>query len=194
MEKNRYKTWCSSSILFFDNQELLNIVFQFIDTQLFLKKLKCLSKYFNKRVQSTYLFLSEQTINLCLQNIDIAYFSWQLKKFKNRINSLQLFHFMGDPFLECLFKNYPKITNLDISYCRNIKNISYLCRFHHLEIFNIKGLAIYDGDYPIFKVIEYLCSRHSLTKVILSKDLNKIISHFRIHTGLSEEKLTIKCV
>lgn len=48
----------SLSIFFFDNQELLNIIFQYIDTQLLLKKIKCLSKCFNRKISSDFsLFL-----------------------------------------------------------------------------------------------------------------------------------------
>lgn len=180
--------------LLLDNQELLNFISQYLDTQLFLKKIKCLSKYFNNRIKLTYLDLTKATINLCLQNINIEYFSWQLQKFKNKINSLQLFHCMDDSFIKCLFEHYPKITNLNLSYCRNIKNITFLCYFYHLKILNIKGWVFYDLDYPIIDVIMNLYLHHSLEKVILSQDKRKIISEFRIKKCLSTKDILFEFI
>lgn len=160
-----------------NNQDLFHQISEFLDFQIFLKKIKCLSKSFNLVIKKK-LLISREEINWCLQNIDINYFTWQLQKIKeanNNINSIRFFHDMGNVFLEKLYQYFPSISNLNICYCFHIKNMDILLKFHNLEILNIKGFTFYTSDCPLFKIIYDLFKNHSLKKVIVSRILRKSI-------------------
>lgn len=169
-----------------EREELFDFISQFLDTQIFLKKIKCLSKYFNLLIKRVFLQLHLKKINLSLQNINLPYFEWQLMKFKNRISFIKFFHTMDDRFLKCLVLNHPKIQNLDLSYCRKIKNISLLRKLHKLETLNIKGFSISKNNFLILKIINYLFKMKNLKKVLLLKNSERNIQIFTSENQLFE--------
>ena len=164
-----------------ENEEILNIISQFLNIQIFLKKFKCLSKNSNKLIQKLILTIPGETINLCLQNINIGYFTWQLQKFNlrgNKINSIRFFHLMGDIYLEKLHQQHPSIKHLNICYCSQIKNFSLLKEFHNLETINILGIPLEIGQINLLDIFYYLANNHSLQKVTLSRRLYYFIQTF----------------
>lgn len=158
-----------------EKQEIFDFISQFLDIQIFLKTIKCLSREFNISIQKVFLQLHSRNVNLSLQNINLSYFNWQLIKFKNRIHSIKLFHTMNDSFLKCLIKNCSNIQYLDLSYCREIKNVYPLKKLHSLVFLNIKGFPISESNFKILKVIKYLFTRKSLKKVMMSKRVENLI-------------------
>lgn len=167
-----------------DNQEIFAFVSHFLDIQIFLKKIKCLSRKFNISIQKAFLQVNLKGVNLSLQNINLRYFKWQLRKFKNSIHFIKFFHTMNDSFLECLTSDNSTIQNLDLSYCREIKNVSLLRKLHQLETINLIGFLISEDDFLILKIINYLFKRESLKKVILSRKSESLIQSF-IHENQS---------
>ena len=169
----RVKT--SSFEILSENQEIFDFISQFLDTQIFLKTIKCISRGFNISIQKIFLQLHSRNVNLSLQNINLSYFNWQLIKFKDRIHSIKFFHTMNDSFLKCLVTNCSNIQYLDLSYCREIKDIYPLKKLHSLVFLNIKGFPISESNFKILKVIKYLFTRESLKKVMLSKRVENLI-------------------
>ena len=82
---------------------------------------------------------------------------------------------MNDSFLKCLIKNCSNIQYLDLSYCREIKNVYPLKKLHSLVFLNIKGFPISESNFKILKVIKYLFTRKSLKKVMMSKRVENLI-------------------
>ena len=158
-----------------ENEEIFDFISYFLDTQIFLKKIKCLSRQFNISIKKVFLQLHSKNVNLSLHNINLSYFNWQLIKFKDRIHSVKLFHTMNDNFLKCLINNCSNIQYLDLSYCREIKKIYLLKKLHSLVFLNIKGFPISESNFKILKIICYLFTKKSLKKVMLSKRTKNLI-------------------
>ena len=139
---------------------ITNQIFQFLDKD----EAKCLSLC-NKKIYQIYC---KQVKNLKITSL---YNKKIYKNCCNRVKNLKINEEADIPNLQLFFDKYKTIINLDLSYCKNIKNFTPISKLETLECLDISNTNISD--------ISFLVKNKNIRKLNLKgcdkiKDFNPI--------------------